>query len=65
MCLYSSKFIRSIGDHLALDGEDPPDAQFVEGGYLFLAPREGERVLRENYETQRWVGGGGREGEMG
>ena len=39
-----------------MDGDDPPDVAFVESSYLFLASEEGERTLRENYETQRKVG---------
>ena len=39
-----------------MDGDDPPDVQFVDSCYLFLASQRGERTLRENYETQRRVG---------
>ena len=43
---------------MTVEGEEPPDVQFVEGGYLFLASNEGEQTMRENFETQRFVRGG-------
>ena len=55
MSMYSCDFVRNIGRHLGIEGEDPPDVQFVEGGFLFLASQAGEGVLRENYATQRSV----------
>ena len=55
MSMYSCDFIKNIGQHLGIEGEDPPDVQFVEGGYLFLASQAGERVLRENCALQRSV----------
>jgi len=54
MSMYSSNFIKEIGKHLQVEGCDPPDVQFVEGGYLFLASELGEDVMRENFETQRY-----------
>ena len=39
-----------------MDEGDPPDVQFVNSCYLFLASEKGEKILRENYETQRREG---------
>ena len=55
MSMYSCDFVKNIGQHLGIEGEDPPDVQFVEGGYLFLASEAGEEIMRENYVTQRSV----------
>ena len=53
---FSYDFIRNIGRHLHVDGDDPPDVQFFDSCYLFLASERGQKTLRENYETQRRVG---------
>ena len=53
MSLYSSGFIKEIGKHLTVEGHDPPDVQFVEGSYLYLASEQGGEVLRKNFEVQR------------
>ena len=53
LSLWSVQFLRSIAEHLSVPGEDPPDLQFIEGGYMFLATRVGEHQLRENYKLQR------------
>lgn len=56
LSLFSHGFIRSISEHLLVEGDDPPDVQFVDSCYLFLASKQGERALKENYETQKRVG---------
>lgn len=56
MSLFSSHFLRNISTHLRVEGEEPPDAQFQDGSYLFLAHKEGERTMRENHELQKSVG---------
>ena len=56
MSLHSHAFIKNIPQHLHVDGNDPPDVQYVDGSYLFLASERGEKILRENYEIQRSVG---------
>lgn len=56
MSLHSHAFIKNIHQHLHVDGDDPPDIQYVDGSYLFLASERGEKILRENYEVQRSVG---------
>ena len=55
MSLHSVGFIKELAKHLGIEGEVPPDVQFVEGGYLFLASEGGEQTLRENFKTQRFV----------
>lgn len=56
MSLYSAHFLRQVPTLLQVEGEEPPDPQFHEGGYLFLASPEGVATLRENYDIQRSVG---------
>ena len=56
MSLYSAHFLRNVPTLLRVEGEEPPDPQFHEGGYLFLASPEGEGALRENHALQRSVG---------
>ena len=53
---FSYDFIQNIDNHLHIQGEDPVDVQLVNSCYLFLASREGEKTLRENYQTQRRLG---------
>ncbi len=53
--LYGIKFLRAIGETLAVDG-DKPDIQFHEGGYLFLAGPAGRPVLVENHALQTKLG---------
>lgn len=55
MSLYSSQFLKNIHHHLSIEGEDPPDVSFVEGGYLFLATEAGEATMRGNFAVQRYV----------
>lgn len=52
---YSLEFLRSIGNLLNLPGEDPPDIQFVEQGYLILAGEQGVKVAEENHALQRFI----------
>ena len=56
MSLFSNSFIKNIHQYLHVDGDDPPDIQYIDSCYLFLASERGENILRENYETQRKVG---------
>lgn len=49
---YGAAFLKTLGDHLAVDGEIP-DVSFHERGYLFLASEDGLSVLQRNHETQR------------
>ncbi|MDE1182235.1 FAD-binding oxidoreductase [Paraburkholderia sp.] len=55
MSLYGIEFLRSIGERLAIDGEQP-QIDLHEGGYLFLATPSGEPILRANHALQRSLG---------
>jgi len=48
----SFAFLRTIGDHLRVDG-DAPDLSLVERGYLYLASPEQEAIRRQAHEIQR------------
>ena len=56
MSLHSSHFLRNVSTHLRVDGESPPDIQFRDGGYIFLASEEGEEIMRKNHALQVSVG---------
>jgi glycine/D-amino acid oxidase-like deaminating enzyme len=49
--LYGIQFLRSIADHLAVDG-DRPEIGLKEGGYLYCASDAGAQILRENQALQ-------------
>jgi glycine/D-amino acid oxidase-like deaminating enzyme len=49
--LYGIQFLRSIGDHLAVDGERP-EIGLWEAGYLYCASDAGAPVLAENQALQ-------------
>lgn len=53
--LYGIRFLREIGDRLAVDGERP-DIGLREQGYLYLATEAGAPVLRENQALQEREG---------
>jgi FAD-dependent oxidoreductase domain-containing protein 1 len=53
---WSAQFLQNMSEHLSVPGEDLPDPQFIEGGYLFLAGDKGEHQMRENYKLQRSLG---------
>ena len=55
MSQQSFQFLEEIGQHLAVDGYDPPDIQLYRRGYLFLASKAGEEVLRKNHALQRYT----------
>ena len=48
---WSVRFLRRLGDELAVPGERP-EIGLVEPGYLFLATLQGEEALRSNHEVQ-------------
>ena len=48
---WSVRFLRRLGDELAMPGERP-EIGLVEPGYLFLATLQGEEALRSNHEVQ-------------
>lgn len=50
---FGSAFIRDFAKTMQVRGEAPPDLNFHQGGYLFLAATEAqEQTLRENHEVQ-------------
>jgi glycine/D-amino acid oxidase-like deaminating enzyme len=54
---FGSAFIKDFARTMQVPGEAPPDLNFHQGGYLFLAASEDQaRVLRENHEVQRACG---------
>jgi FAD-dependent oxidoreductase domain-containing protein 1 len=55
MSIFGAQFVRSAGEHLGVDGEQP-EIPFVEQGYLFLATAAGMPILRQNHEAQRAAG---------
>jgi glycine/D-amino acid oxidase-like deaminating enzyme len=56
LSLYGIDFMRSASSLLAVPGENAPDLQLREQGYLFLASEAGEPTLRRNVATQRACG---------
>ncbi len=55
MSVFGAGFVKSAGEHLAVEGEQP-DVRFVEQGYLFLATPAGMPILARNHEAQRAAG---------
>jgi glycine/D-amino acid oxidase-like deaminating enzyme len=49
---FGSSFLKSVEQHLAVDGEVPA-LGFKERGYLFLATAQGLDILQANHHTQR------------
>ena len=49
--LHGIRFLRAIGEHLAVEGE-APDIALQEGGYLYVAGPEGAAILAENQALQ-------------
>ena len=47
------EFLRNIGTLLNVPGDDVPDIQFVEQGYLILSSEQGAAVAEENHKLQR------------
>ena len=52
----SFQFLTDIGQSLAVEGCDPPDVQLQRLGYMFLASKESEETMRDNYALQRYGG---------
>ena len=55
MSLQSFQFLKEINQHLAVDGCDHelPDIQLRKHGYMFLANKNGEEILKKNHALQR------------
>src|SRR5919199_741738 len=52
MSLFGAEFVRRIGEHLAVEGEAPPDVSWRDGSYLFLATPAGVPALEANHRVQ-------------
>ena len=50
---FGVQFIKDLDRWLGTDGAPPPEVDFVEGGYLFLATGAGLPILRQKYALQR------------
>ena len=50
--MMGSDFLHNI-TQLQVEGKDKPDAQFNQGGYLFLASGAGKETLIQNHRTQQ------------
>ena len=57
LSMYGAEFIKNAHKDLAVPGDDPPDLQFKEQGYLFLASPDGEQILRYQVPSRstRWL----------
>jgi sarcosine oxidase len=55
MSQFAAAFIKTIGEHLSVEGEIA-DVPFTEWGYLFLATESGLDTLRTNHTTQTSLG---------
>lgn len=54
---FGIKFIKNFANTMQVTGEDKPELDFHEGGYLFLAKTpEQVQILKENHEVQRTCG---------
>lgn len=54
---FGSAFIKDFAKTMKVAGEAPPDLNFHQGGYLFLAGTEEQaKTLRENHAVQRGCG---------
>jgi FAD-dependent oxidoreductase domain-containing protein 1 len=50
---FGIELIKHLDDWLGIRGEPPPEIDYVEGGYLFLATRDGLGALEDNHAIQR------------
>jgi FAD-dependent oxidoreductase domain-containing protein 1 len=50
---FGVQLIKDLDRWLGVDGAPPPQIDFVEGGYLFLATPAGLPILQRNYAVQR------------
>ena len=50
---FGVELIKHLDAWLGVDGQPPPEVDFVEGGYLFLATSAGLPILESNHAVQR------------
>ncbi|MBA3687741.1 MAG: FAD-binding oxidoreductase [Chloroflexi bacterium] len=50
---FGVELIKHLETWLGVDGQPPPEVDFVEGGYLFLASDAGLPILESNHAVQR------------
>jgi FAD-dependent oxidoreductase domain-containing protein 1 len=50
---FGVQLIKELDQWLGVDGAPPPEIDFVEGGYLFLATLPGMTILQRNHAVQR------------
>jgi glycine/D-amino acid oxidase-like deaminating enzyme len=55
MSRYGMEFLRSLDEHLSVEGS-VPSIGLVERGYLYLATAQGREILRQNHELQLTCG---------
>ncbi len=53
MSQFGLQTLLGAADELTIAGQAPPDIQFCEGGYLFLASAAGRTTLQHNIEVQQ------------
>jgi len=56
LSLKSFQTLSQVSSLLRVEGEEPPNIQLQESGYLFLASEQGEEVLKENHALQKSLG---------
>jgi len=56
MSKFSIDFIRNFEALMAVPGREPPNVEWVEGGYLFIVPPEAVDALAANVALQRSMG---------
>jgi glycine/D-amino acid oxidase-like deaminating enzyme len=56
MSKFGIDFIRNFASRMAIEGRDPPNVDWVEGGYLFIVPPEATQSLERNVALQQAMG---------
>ena len=56
MSKFGIDFIRGFASRMAIDGSDPPQVDWVEGGYLLIVPPQATAMLERNVALQRAMG---------
>ncbi|KAK7496987.1 hypothetical protein BaRGS_00011723 [Batillaria attramentaria] len=56
LSMFTTDFLRNIKQHLSVLDESPPDVQYNNQGYLFLATSRSAPLLEKNVQLQRKMG---------